>query len=89
MVNLAKRVAALERAAGVGRYDDGLCRCGPAGHGPILFDVRFDGQEPEPAPAEICSGCGREKERVTFHVVYDDPPDKGQLSTDLIQPEKL
>jgi hypothetical protein len=68
MSNLDKRLDTLERKAGLGRFDSGLCHCG----GPILFDVDFsslNGEPPEPVEPLLCEHCGREKEH--FDMAFD------------------
>jgi hypothetical protein len=78
-MNRKKRVEALERARGLGRYDDGQCICQPPAQlwatrqsEPIFPDVKL-ADEPLPGPG-LCERCGRKKHLIVFNMVFDPVP---------------
>ena len=86
MANYDKRLEALEKAASLGRYDDGQCRCGSA---TVIRILDCLDKEPEPVEPDLCERCGRPKERTIIRMVYDDAPNPQQLQEELIQPSEL
>jgi hypothetical protein len=87
MVNLTKRVAALQRAAGIGGCDDGSCICIP----PRTFIQTYypdHEQHPVERGDASCEACGCKKRLIVLRVEYDEPPDHLWHKKDLISPNR-
>jgi hypothetical protein len=71
-LNLAKRVENLERVAGIGAYNDGLCICQPPN---TFIQVYYPEHEQLSVERDSgrCERCGRKRHLVTILVVYDPP----------------